>query len=105
MLGDENMFSQTDLFADDNNYESNEINLNVTDFNDQSFESQEQFFENKEQSDEQKIFEQQQAMVSDLVSVTEKKMIYRVLLLLRKAKEENATWEDLEASILGLLNE
>ena len=53
---------------------------------------------------EEEILAVQQQQVSDLVKVTEQKVIYHVLLLIRKAREEDATWEELEAAVKELLN-
>ncbi|MBQ9512919.1 MAG: hypothetical protein IJR58_06975 [Lachnospiraceae bacterium] len=53
---------------------------------------------------EEEILMAQQEQVSELVKITEQKVIYHVLLLIRKAREEDATWEELEAAVKDLLN-
>ena len=53
---------------------------------------------------EEEILIAQQEQVSELVKITEQKVIYHVLLLIRKAREEDATWEELEAAVKDLLN-
>ena len=52
---------------------------------------------------EEEILAAQQQQVSDLVKVTEQKVIYHVLLLIRNARENDATWDDLERAVKGLL--
>lgn len=53
---------------------------------------------------EEELLAVQQQQVSDLVKVTEQKVIYHVLLLIRQARENDATWEELEAAVKELLN-
>ena len=53
---------------------------------------------------EEEILMAQQEQVSELVKITEQKVIYHVLLLIRKARAEDATWEELEAAVKDLLN-
>lgn len=53
---------------------------------------------------EEELLAAQQQQVSDLVKVTEQKVIYHVLLLIREARENDATWEELEAAVKELLN-
>ena len=53
---------------------------------------------------EEEILAAQQQQVSDLVKVTEQKVIYHVLLLIREARENDAIWDDLERAVKGLLD-
>ena len=53
---------------------------------------------------EEEILAAQQQQVADLVKVTEQKVIYHVLLLIREARENDATWDDLEQAVKGLLD-
>lgn len=53
---------------------------------------------------DEEILAQQQEMVADLVRVTEQKMIVKVLLLIRQARENDATWDDLEEGVKALLD-
>ncbi len=52
---------------------------------------------------EEELLAQQQKQVADLVRVTEQKVIYHVLLLIRQAREEDATWDELEVAVKDLL--
>ena len=55
-------------------------------------------------TEEERMLIEQQQQVSNLVKITEQKVIYHVLLLIREARENDATWEELEASVKELLN-